>query len=179
MRLQASFDSSPGGAGFLTAEGGDKDVKIILGQRGAHVPDSSLVGRQLPSLADFKVKLNPDETRNKMILVCFWDMHQRPSRHCIRQLAQHASQLKEKGIVVVAVQATNVDEKALNDWLKKSKILFPVGAVQGDEKKTKATWGTQSLPWLILTDRNYIVRAEGFRLNELDKRLREITKIDQ
>lgn len=38
LRLQANVPSRPGGAGFLEAKGGDKDVKIILGQEGIHNP---------------------------------------------------------------------------------------------------------------------------------------------
>ncbi|MHC4205586.1 MAG: carboxypeptidase regulatory-like domain-containing protein [Planctomycetota bacterium] len=43
LRLQANFSSSPGGAGSLYAQGGDKDVKIILGQEKAHIPQNSLI----------------------------------------------------------------------------------------------------------------------------------------
>ncbi|NQT01269.1 MAG: hypothetical protein HQ580_04545 [Planctomycetes bacterium] len=31
----------------------------------------------------------------------------------------------------------------------------------------------RSLPWLILTDRQHIVQAEGFALDQLDSRIQE------
>jgi len=43
--------------------------------------------------------------------------------------------------------------------------------VWADEKETIFAWGVKSLPWLILTDRKHIVRAEGFGLSELDEKL--------
>jgi peroxiredoxin len=111
-----------------------------------------------------------------MILVCFWDMEQRPSRNCIMQLAKQAEQLKEKGVTIVAIQSTNVDEAALNEWIKKYNIPFAVGMVAGEEEKTRFEWGVKSLPWLILTDRQHIVRAEAFGLAELDEKIKAITQ---
>jgi len=100
LRLQANFDSSPGGSGFLEAQGGDKDVKIILGQ-----------------------------------------------------------------------QSSKIDEKTLDEWVKENNVPFPVGMIQGNEEKTRFTWGVKSLPWLILTDKKHIVQAEGFGINELDEKI--------
>jgi hypothetical protein len=36
IRLQANTPRSPGGAGYAIAEGGDQNIKIILGQQGVH-----------------------------------------------------------------------------------------------------------------------------------------------
>jgi hypothetical protein len=174
LRLQANFGSSPGGAGFLEARGGDKDVKIILGQRLVHTKYVSLIGKPLPELKDLKIKPPPANADDKMILVCFWDMEQRSSRACIRQLAKQAEQLKQKGVIVVAVQASKIDENTLNEWVKKYKISFPVGMVQGDVEKSRFAWGVRSLPWLILTDRKHIICAEGFALSELSEKLKQI-----
>ncbi len=171
LRLQANFSSRPGGSGFLEAKGGDKNIKIILGQEGVHSPHVSLAGKPLPELKDLKIDLSPIATENKMILVCFFDMEQRPSRNCIMRLAEQAQELKAKDVVVVAVQASKVNEDKLNKWLMENNIPFPVGMVQGDEEKTRFTWGVRSLPWLILTDDNHFVRSEGFGPNELNEKI--------
>jgi len=55
LRFQANFPTDPGGMGNLNANGGDKDVKIILGQKGTHTPFVSLSGKSLPEL-DEKIK---------------------------------------------------------------------------------------------------------------------------
>ena len=48
------------------------------------------------------------------------------------------------------------------------KPLIPAKSVV---EKTRFDWGVRSLPWLILTDKENIVRAEGFSINELDERI--------
>ena len=147
---------------------------VQFGDKGIAVAEKvlpSLMGKVLPALDGIKVDFSPEQAKGRMILVCFWDMEQRPSRYCIRELAKRAEELKENGVTIVAVQASKVDENALNEWVKKYDIPFPVGMVQGDEEKSRFIWGVRSLPWLILTDRKHIVRAEGFTLTELDEKL--------
>ena len=134
------------------------------------------VGKPLPKLEGIKLKLSAQQTKNRSILLCFFDMQQRPSRNCIRELAKRAEELKEKGVAVIAVQASKVDENELNEWVKKYNIPFPVGMVQGDEEKTRFAWGVRSLPWLILTDSKHIVHAEGFAPAELDEKISAIAQ---
>jgi formyltetrahydrofolate hydrolase len=129
------------------------------------------VGRPLPELKDVGINLSTADTDDKILLVSFFDMEQRPSRHCLTQLVKQAEQLKGKGVTVVAVQASKIDQEDLNQWVKKYNIPFPVGMVQNDEKKTRFNWGVKSLPWLILTDQKHIVEANGFPLAELDEKI--------
>jgi hypothetical protein len=135
----------------------------------------SIVGKPLPELKELGIKLSPADVNDRMILVCFWDMEQRPSRNCIMQLAKQAEQLKEKGVTIVAIQSAKIDQTALNDWVKKYNIPFAVGMIAGDEEKTRFEWRVKSLPWLILTDRKHIVRAEGFGLSELDEKIKQVS----
>lgn len=128
--------------------------------------------RKITSFAGIDIEFDIDKAKGKMLLVCFWDMNQRPSRNCMIQLSQKVQELKEKEVVVIAVQASNIDKNTLNEWVKKNKISFPAGMVQGDAEKTRFSWGVRSLPWLILTDSKHIVRAEGFGLTELDDKIR-------
>ena len=41
-------------------------------------------------------------------------------------------------------------------------------------EKTRLTRGVRSLPWLILTDEQHVVTAEGFAVNELDRNVKEL-----
>ncbi len=172
LRIQAAFGSISGGAGFLDAEGGDHDVEVVLGRSGVHSKVKPLLDRPLPEWKEL-IDLKPERTRGKAILICFFDFQQRPSRHCITQLAKQADQLKQKGITVIAVQASKVDQSELNEWVKKNNIPFPVGMVQGDEEKTRFAWGVKALPWLILANKEHVVTAEGFGLNQLDDKIKE------
>lgn len=176
LRLQANFSSSPGGAGFLYAQGGDREVKIVLGQEGTHQAYVSLAGKPLPEMKNLGIELSPYDIEGKKILVCFWDMQQRPSRRCITQLAKQAEQLKDKDVIAITVQASKIDQETLNQWLKKYNISYLVGMVQSDAEKAHLDWGVKSLPWLILTDDNHIVRSEGFGLTELDDKIEAVNQ---
>lgn len=164
--------------GFVRTEGGATDIKIEIwalsppANRVAKQPPS-LVRKPLPELKDLKVGLSPANTAGKMMLVCFLDIEQRPSRNCLRQLNAKAQELKAKGVVVAAVQASKIDENSLDEWRKRYDISFPLGMVQGDQEKARFTWGVRSLPWLILTDGRHVVTAEGFGLSELDGKIEQ------
>jgi hypothetical protein len=167
LKLQASFASSPGGSGNLYAQGGDKDVRIVLGQTLVHTGYTSLVGKSLPDISGFGFEPMLENIDNKRLLICFFHFDQRPSRNCVRQLKIKASQLREQDVCFVFIQASQLPRKILNDWRIKERITLPVGIVRGDEVETRQKWAVESLPWLILTDRNHIVTAEGFSLAEL------------
>jgi hypothetical protein len=130
-----------------------------------------LKDKPLPDMKQFVVVQDPNQARDKMMLVCFFDMDQRPSRNCMRQLSIKTKELEAKGVHVVAVHASKVDDSVLNEWVEKSNIPFPVGMVQSDEEKIRFSWGVRSLPCLILTDKEHIVTAEGFTLVKLDEKL--------
>ena len=87
--------------------------------------------------------------------------------------------MKEKGVDVLVIQASKIDEKTLGKWLKDYNIPFHVGTLQGDVEKRCFDWGIHLLPWTILTDRNHIIRAGGFRINELDEKIGDITNVER
>ncbi|MHC4074668.1 MAG: peroxiredoxin family protein, partial [Planctomycetota bacterium] len=127
----------------------------------------SLVGKALPAFDGIEIDLPADYAKGKAVLVCFFDMEQRPSRYSMFQLAKKADQLTQKGVTVVAVQISQVDEDKLSQWAKNYGIPFPVGMAQGDQNEIRAAWGVKSLPWLILTDKDHTIREEGFGLTDL------------
>ncbi|MBN2181914.1 MAG: hypothetical protein JW715_08355, partial [Sedimentisphaerales bacterium] len=56
----------------------------------------SLFDKSLPDMKDFGINLSPSDVNDKSILVCFFDIQQRPSRNCIIQLSKRAEKLKAK-----------------------------------------------------------------------------------
>jgi len=168
LSLQANFSSSPGGSGNLYAQGGDKDVRVVLGQKLVHTGYTSLISKSLPDISGFEFEPMIEKTDNTRLLICFFHFDQRPSRYCIRQLKIKAKQLREQGVYVVCIQASRLPKKSLSDWRRKERISLPIGMVGDDSIKTRQEWAVQSLPWLILTDRNHIVTAEGFSMAELN-----------
>ena len=131
------------------------------------------VGKPLPEFDGMDLNIIAEDIRDKVILLCFFNMNQRPSRNCLLQLSTRAQELKAKDVVVVAVQASKVDGSVLNEWVGKNNIPFPVGMIHGDEEKIRFTWGVRSLPRLILTDKEHVVIAEGFSVAELDEKLND------
>ncbi|MHC4569373.1 MAG: carboxypeptidase regulatory-like domain-containing protein, partial [Planctomycetota bacterium] len=164
--------------GFVRTEGGATDIKIEIWalspspDRVAKQP--SLVGKPLPELKDLKIDLSPAGTAGKMMFVCLLDIEQRPSRNCLRQLAARVKELEAGDVVVVAVQACEIDKKVLREWAENNNVLLPIGMAEGDDEEVRFTWGVRSLPWLVLADADHVVRAEGLRLTELDAKIKEI-----
>ena len=146
-----------------------EDLEVVVRPDPARAPP--LMGRALPGFDGIKIDLAGDQTKDKMVLVCFFDMEQRPSRNCISQLAKQADRLKGKGVAVIAVQASKADEGTFNEWVKKNNIPFPVGMVETDVEEIRFAWCVQSLPWLILTNRDHVVTAEGFPVSELSDKI--------
>jgi len=157
-----------------------ENLMLEIGDRGSlSLRPPSLVGRGLPDFNDLKLSPLPTDMENKMILVCFFDMNQRPSRNCVIELGRRKEDLNEKGAVTIAVQASKVEANELNEWAKKNDIRFPVVMIQGDESKIRFNWGVESLPWLILADTEHIVKAEGFGLDELNHKLQETGHVER
>ncbi len=137
------------------------------------------MSRTVPDLKGLNLGITPDQSAGKRLLVCFFDMGQRPSRNTVLQSAKRAGGLKEKEIVAVLVQATKVEEAAFKDWIRQNAIPFPVGRIEGDENKARFALGVRSLPWLVLVDSRHIVRADGFAVAELEICLQKTEGIDR
>jgi hypothetical protein len=155
------------------------NIRYIFGEKGATEADMpprltvSLVNQPLPDFEDIKVNLQPNYLNNRMVIVCFFDMNQRPSRNCITRLAKQTEQLGEKSATIVAIHASKIEERTLNECVRKNEVPFPVGTIRNNETKTRFLWGIKSLPWLILTNCNHVVTAEGFGLDELEDKIRQ------
>jgi hypothetical protein len=132
-----------------------------------------LVGKALPESADTGIGLPSGQAKDGKLLVCFWDMQQRPSRHCLKSLAEKADNFADNGLSVLCVHASEVDGETLNEWMRNYKVPFAAKTITHDAEKTCFAWGVKSLPWLILADSKQIVQAEGFGIGELEEKVRE------
>jgi len=134
----------------------------------------SMIGKTLPDLAQFNINPVTEKISNKIILICFWDINQRPSRNAIQTLNKKASSLTDNGLYMVFIHAGPVAKQTSVPWLNQNQIQPPVGISNESLPELGNTWGIRSLPWLILTDKNHVVVAEGFALNELNDKIKEI-----
>lgn len=163
---------------------GDNNVEIFMRKRrGCMIPPenppSPLIGKKLPDLDELNIYLTEKNIQGKRVLVCFWKMSHDESRDYMRQLAIRSGELAKKDIIIVGVQIWIRNEKQLRRWLEKNKINFPVSMLpdpweQEPEQRATYRWGVQNrVPWLILTDTQHVVRAEGFALEVLDDNIQE------
>ena len=137
-------------------------------RRYVYVPEPpKLLGRRIGDFNDITLDCRIEQLHDKPLLICFCDANQRPSRHCLRQLADKAAYLREQSIAVLIIQAEPSDEPSAN-----AHKSFTVGRIRNHHKQVRFTWGVRSLPWLILTDANHVVAAEGFPLDELAEKRR-------
>ena len=128
----------------------------------------SKVGKSIPGFDTVRfAAFQKDQIKGKPLLVCFWDMDQRPSRQCIRVLEEQRQTWQNKSVVVLAVHSGTKRGKQVKDWLKKNGPSLTVGMIQGDPYNTLLAWGAKGLPWLILTDEQHIITNAGFSLDDL------------
>ena len=130
-----------------------------------------LLGKPLPQLKQLDTQLDVKPTKDKKILVCFWDYTKSPSRNIVQKLNKRAKLLTKKGVYTILIY-TGDDYDAL-DWLKKQKVSFASGQIKDDDFKVRYNWGVESLPWLILTNKQHIVIAEGFTINQLNEKIKQ------
>ncbi|HCO96900.1 MAG TPA: hypothetical protein DIU00_23680 [Phycisphaerales bacterium] len=149
----------------------DKDKAGILKIGRPNIKPLVSVGKPLPVFEGIDIEFDTGQVKDRMILVCFFDMDQRPSQNCMMQLANQADRLKEKGISIVAIHAAKVERTQLDEWIRENEVAFPVGMIPEQEEQVRFDWGAKSLPWLILTNKQHIVTAEGFVKNELDNKI--------
>jgi hypothetical protein len=169
LQLQAGW-ASDDDEGFLDAQAGDKNVKIVLGQERIHTAGFSLVGKPLPELEQYGLKTASDAEGKKM-LVCFWDMLPGPS-NCVQQLGKMEKFLAAEGVYAFIVYVGMIDDSRLSDCLNNNRITIPCGKFDGNIAMLGRTWAVQTLPWLILTDRKHIVTAEDFSPAELSEKIK-------
>ncbi|MBN2129565.1 MAG: carboxypeptidase regulatory-like domain-containing protein [Sedimentisphaerales bacterium] len=168
---QISYGETSETVGFYD---GPKTLEIELLVKPKLADAGTLLGKPLPAFEGIDIDLPEDRTKGKSLLLCFFDMNQRPSRHYVTQLKKKAQELMDADIVVAVVQAAEAEADAFETWAAKYAKPLQAGRIIGDMEAVKYTWSVQSLPWLVLTDAKHTVRAEGFAVTELDSQVTQM-----
>ena len=177
IEITASYGSKPSDRGTLTLQVPAEHVRIVLGKELYHDATISLLGKPLPDLSTLSKDIDFNEIDGKPVLLCLMDIEQRPSRQCLKQLAGQAESMASKGVTPIVVQVSKVDLTRYDAFLRAGHIDLPIRVIEQGFEPQKIEWGVKGLPWLILTDKNHVVTAEGFGLNELNKKIRETENI--
>jgi hypothetical protein len=174
-----AYSQNGGGNAQANVQAGDTNIVMNLtsssGGNRAIPRRAALKGGPLPDLTSVNLVTNAAPA-GQPVLLCLFDAGQRPSRHVISQLNEQAAALKEKKVCVIGVQAAVITDEAFNAWKDAKPVSIPLGRVQEKSAKTKWATSTSALPWLVLTDANYKVVAEGFPLDELDAQIQKVVK---
>jgi protocatechuate 3,4-dioxygenase beta subunit len=171
-----SYPQSGGVVTQVSAEAGDTNIVINLRSSSGNASQPqrvSLKGSALPDLTGFNLATD-GAPAGKPVLLCLFDAAQRPSRHIISQLNEQAAVLRQTNVVVLGIQAAVITDENFNAWKNSGAVSIPLGRVA--EKSPKTRWASEvsALPWLILTDANHRVVAEGFSLDELDAQIQKL-----
>jgi len=163
----------------VSAEAGDTNVVIVLGSNATGAPQRakrpSLNGKPLPDLASVGLGA-ADIPKGKPLLICLFDIEQRPSRRFTRRLAERFDDLRQSDVVVVGVQAAAIADAVFKEWQADNAFPFPVGRTVDAAAAAKWAVEVESFPWMILTGADRKVVAEGFELEDLDAKLKPLKK---
>jgi hypothetical protein len=176
VRLSANLQGS---YGTTSADADETNAIITLSVSRPYAREApkrpSLKGKLLPDLADAAL---PHDAlpAGRPLLLCLFDLEQRPSRRCVRLLAERHHALAQKGLTIAAIQATEITGESFQAWKEANPLPFPVGRVQDKSDNTKWISQINSLPWLILTDKERRVSAEGFAIDELEEQIHELPR---
>lgn len=166
-KIESVAPGAPRTWGHTQTVGGERNARIVLGQKLESA--KYLVGTPMPSWDRLGLASIRNRCAGKAILLCLIDPEQRPSRHCLKQLADRAAFLSERAIatIVVPLSDDSITECKYN-------ASFHVTRCDGDVAKLRETLGVQSLPWLVLTDSEHTIVAENITVSKLDSLLEAI-----
>ncbi|MGD0743862.1 MAG: carboxypeptidase regulatory-like domain-containing protein [Verrucomicrobiota bacterium] len=174
-----AYSQNGGGNAQATVEAGDTNIVMTMNSNPGIMrqtpPRASLKGNPLPDLTTVNLAADAAPAA-KPVLLCLFDAAQRPSRHVVSQLEQQAAALRQQNVSVLGVQAAVTGDEIFNEWKSASLVSFPIGRVTEKSEKSKWASAVPALPWLILTDANHRVIAEGFALDDLDAQVKKLAK---
>jgi protocatechuate 3,4-dioxygenase beta subunit len=164
--------------GNSTVDGGETNAQITLTSRSRSVRQPpqrrALKGSPLPDLASVGLGSNALST-GAPCLLCLLDWEERHSRRALRRLTEKMDDLKHKGISLVIVQAMPTTDDTWQD-LKSSIGAEPLALGRVSAKSPQTRWATESakFPRLILVNKQGRVAADGFTLDELEAKLKDL-----
>lgn len=159
-------------------EAGTTDVRITLEDQDIQFTRDNpsqivtpLAGRSMPALDGTGLEAALKEAEGKRIVLCFFDMNQRPSRHGLKNLAEAAKKLADSNCAVFGIDLSGIDAAELEKRAAALGIAFPLGSLEAAETKTASVWGIKGLPWYIVIDASRKIRAVGVDPGDIEAEL--------
>ncbi len=169
-------------SGFITAWDPlyrwQSNAKVVVDRKGQPVkyePGKGLlpVVKAVPNLRELGLKISPDKTRGKEILLCFCDLTQPASQKYVLELNRLSASLAENAVLVAALHCSKANPNVSDAWVRANNVRLTIGKLRDVVPELLRAWRAEKLPWLVLTDTEHTITAEGFDLNELEEKIRE------
>jgi hypothetical protein len=151
-------------------------AEIVADQNGRLVryePEKKMfpVVKRIPELRYLHLKGIEGKVKDKSILLCFCNMTQPASQRCLKVLKEQV--LNSDDVVVGIVDCAGGITARGRSRAGLDRSSFSTGVIDRYADKLLRAWGAERLPHLVLTDKNHIVIAEGFGLDELNTKISE------
>ncbi|MHC4334368.1 MAG: hypothetical protein ACYSUV_11545 [Planctomycetota bacterium] len=166
----------------------DERLKLVISDPEKQMPTVVKILKLMHFVGDFEPEPPVTKAKGKHIVLCFWDINHGQSQELLLTLRDQQQALAQKGVLLIALEASGAQTDEVRSWAKKNdysrfeRLWRARRKGLDDRKKTtvlanlvadlKTLWTVEKLPWLMVTDREHIVTAEGFSLEELDERIK-------
>jgi hypothetical protein len=129
------------------------------------------VVKRIPELRYLNLKSIEGKVKDKSVLLCFCNMTQPASQRCLKVLKEQVPNSDDVVVGIVDCSGGIAARGRSRAGLGRSS--FSTGVIDRYADKLLRAWGVERLPHLVLTDKNHIVIAEGFGLDELNTKISE------
>jgi hypothetical protein len=156
-------------SGNAVVEAGSNFVKVVIFDR---TPKNykPVKGQKVDGLQEYVSGLDTAGLQGKRLLILFVDINQFPADIVGQNASEQFRKLQAKGVEVIGIQVNKCDAVKFDEWVQKVKCPFSFYiAKNGDELRSK--FGVNQVPWIILTDSNHVVSAEGVNGSDFEKEL--------
>jgi len=155
-----------------------RDAKVVVDRQGRLVKYELGKGlhpvvKAVPDLRQLWLKIPADQTRGKKILLCFCDLTQPASQKYVLEFNRLSASLAENDVLIAALHCSKANPDVSDAWVRANNIRLAIGKLRDVVvPELLRAWRAEKLPWLVLSDTEHTITAEGFDLSELDEKLK-------
>ncbi|MBN1124623.1 MAG: hypothetical protein JXA82_06420 [Sedimentisphaerales bacterium] len=113
-----------------------------------------------------------DRSSTKPVLLCFWNVARTDSQSFVRELTSKSDEFVKRDIKVLLVETNPTNREKAAEWIRSNQIPFLSGGFpsydgQHPVSERLVEWRIDRLPWLVLSNKDQIIVAEGFTPEQL------------